>query len=298
LALPRFGVTAEQWRWLAHEIDCVVHNGAVVNAVLPYESLREANVGGTRTAIALCGTVVAKPLVFVSTLSILDNDPARTEDAALPEWLGATLDGYSLSKFVAELMVRSAAVRIPALVARLGTVFASTQTGAANPRAFIDRLLSGVLRAGVYPDAPQTRVQLNAIPVDRCAGAIVRAMAHAAARGQTLHLTGVPDDVQDASNLTYESAFRALPRVSSLPFDEWRERVLDDVDNPLAALRHYFAHSFPAAPSRTATAHTVALLKTIGASDLLRPPSVADVKKAADFYNTKMMMITTNNVTE
>jgi thioester reductase-like protein len=281
LALPRFGVTAEQWHWLAHEVDCVVHNGAVVNAVLPYESLRDANVGGTRTAIALCGTVVAKPLVFVSTLSILDNDPSRAEDAALPAWLGATLDGYSLSKFIAELLVRAAAVRIPALVARLGTVFASTQTGAANPRAFIDRLLGGAMRAGVFPDTPQTRVPLSAIPVDRCAAAIARAMAYGAMRGQTLHLTGVPAE-RDA--LTYEAAFRALPGVTALPFEEWRGRVLDDVDNPLAALRHYFSRGFPAAESRTSTTHTAALLQAMDAGDLLRAPTVADVERAARFY--------------
>jgi hypothetical protein len=48
IALPRYALTRAQWLWLAHNIDVVVHNGAVVNAVLPYESLRDANVGGTR----------------------------------------------------------------------------------------------------------------------------------------------------------------------------------------------------------------------------------------------------------
>jgi small GTP-binding protein len=41
-------LTRTQWLWLAYNIDVVVHNGAIVNAVLPYESLRAANVGGTR----------------------------------------------------------------------------------------------------------------------------------------------------------------------------------------------------------------------------------------------------------
>jgi thioester reductase-like protein len=224
--------------------------------------------------------VTAKPLIYVSTLSILENEPSRPANATLPAWLGATLDGYSLSKFIGELMVRSAAVRIPALVCRLGTVFASTQTGAGNPRAYIDRLLSGVLAAQVYPDVLQTRVQLNAIPVDRCAAAIARAMTYDGARGETLHLTGVFAAPDSETNLTYERAFAALarvePKLQPLPFDEWRERVLDGEDaerSPLGALRHYFMHSFPAAPSRTETEHTVAVLRAINAEELLRPPT-------------------------
>jgi thioester reductase-like protein len=294
IAQPRYALSRTQWVWLAHNIDAVVHNGAVVNAVLPYESLRDANVGGTREALALCGTVVPKPLVYVSTLSILENEPFRRANATLPAWLGATLDGYALSKFVGEQLVRSAAVRIPALVCRLGTVFASTVTGAGNPRAYIDRLLSGVLAAQAYPDALQTRVQLNAIPVDRCVAAIARAMTFDGARGETLHLTGVFESRESNTNLTYERAFEALarvePKLQPLPFEEWRERVLDGDDadrSPLGALRHYFMHNFPAAPSRTETEHTVEVLRAMNAEELLRPPTADDVVRVAQFYKRK-----------
>jgi thioester reductase-like protein len=186
-------------------------------------------------------------------------------------------------------------VRIPALVCRLGTVFASTQTGAGNPRAYIDRLLSGVLAAQVYPDTLQTRVQLNAIPVDRCAAAIARAMTHEGARGETLHLTGVFAAPEQRRRISRTSARSRRWRASNRSCSRCRltsgaARVLDGDDadrSPLGALRHYFMHSFPAAPSRTETAHTVEVLRAINAEELLRPPTADDVVSVAKFYKRK-----------
>src|SRR6185437_12981595 len=45
---PRFGLPPGRWAELAGEVDAVYHSGAWVNLVLPYGTLRPANVLGTR----------------------------------------------------------------------------------------------------------------------------------------------------------------------------------------------------------------------------------------------------------
>src|SRR5918997_14582 len=67
LGEPRFGMTEEAFGELAREVDVVVHAGAVVNLVYPYEALAPANVGGTREVLRLACLHGRKPVHHVST---------------------------------------------------------------------------------------------------------------------------------------------------------------------------------------------------------------------------------------
>jgi thioester reductase-like protein len=48
LSQPRLGISEQQFRKLAAEIDLIYHNGAFVNLIYPYSALRAANVLGTK----------------------------------------------------------------------------------------------------------------------------------------------------------------------------------------------------------------------------------------------------------
>jgi nucleoside-diphosphate-sugar epimerase len=74
--------------------------------------------------------------VCSSTMSVLNADSGRAPQKPLSPWLAARLDGYPLSKFIAESIVHRAAARVPCFVARLGTIFAARDTGGANPIAY------------------------------------------------------------------------------------------------------------------------------------------------------------------
>ena len=113
LTLPRFGLSDEEWQLLAERADLVVHNAADVNFALGYDELRAANVGGTRTAIALAAEGKRKPLHYVSTIAITEaRDPGTRVDEGTPlPRCDRLLDGYSQSKWVAEGIVRLAADR-------------------------------------------------------------------------------------------------------------------------------------------------------------------------------------------
>jgi thioester reductase-like protein len=47
LSRERLGLSEEVFAELAHEVDAIYHNGAVVNTVLPYSALKQDNVDST-----------------------------------------------------------------------------------------------------------------------------------------------------------------------------------------------------------------------------------------------------------
>ncbi len=70
LRRPRLGLDAREFRELAGEVDAIVHAAADVNWVHGYESLRDANVLGTRELLRLACDGTPKPLHFVSSTSV------------------------------------------------------------------------------------------------------------------------------------------------------------------------------------------------------------------------------------
>ncbi|KAK7683543.1 hypothetical protein QCA50_013378 [Cerrena zonata] len=70
----RFGLDQTAWGNVAQEADAIIHNGALVHWVYPYEKLRSANVLGTLTAVELASTGKPKFFVFVSSTSAIDTD--------------------------------------------------------------------------------------------------------------------------------------------------------------------------------------------------------------------------------
>ena len=73
ISKPQLGVSRDIWDRLINEVDLIIHNGAMVNWILLYHSLRPTNVLSTLACIQLCGLGKAKRLGFVSSTSTLDN---------------------------------------------------------------------------------------------------------------------------------------------------------------------------------------------------------------------------------
>ncbi len=63
-----------QFDELSFLVDIVVHNGAHVHWVLPYDKLKPSNVGGTVEALRLACRRKTKPFHFVSSTSVFDTE--------------------------------------------------------------------------------------------------------------------------------------------------------------------------------------------------------------------------------
>lgn len=180
LARTGLGLSGSVAKDLARTVDAIYHCGAQVHFVYPYETLRAANVGGTREILRLTVQGRPKALHYVSTLSVLER--AGQKGGVAPEGpldadaTGIT-GGYRQSKWVAERLVQTAIERgIPAAIYRPGWITGSSSTGAANLSDFLLRLVVGSLEAGVAPDLGP--IEICPTPVDWVAAGIAWLSLH------------------------------------------------------------------------------------------------------------------------
>ena len=190
LTEPLLGLSESQFEDLANSVGIIYHNGAWVNFVYPYSSLRAANVQGTQEVLRLASRAKTKPVHFISTLSVFSDAYADKElvlETDIPQRTEHLQSGYDQSKWVAEKLVQIAQQRgLPATIYRLGTLLGHSQTGITNkPNDFFCSLIKGCLQLG---KAPVFSSKLNLTPVDYVSQAIVHIAQQSDYLGQTLHI--------------------------------------------------------------------------------------------------------------
>ncbi|KAI4248265.1 MAG: hypothetical protein LQ352_005965 [Teloschistes flavicans] len=136
---PRLGMSEENWEKVVREADFVIHNGAQVHWVYPYDALKPANVLSTLAAMSLCATGKPKSFIYVSSTSVLDTDhyvqmsangtfvPESDDLEGSRKGLGT---GYGQSKWVSEYLVRAAGKRgLRGEIVRPGYVLGESRSG-------------------------------------------------------------------------------------------------------------------------------------------------------------------------
>ena len=262
ISKPHLGLTDSIWERLVNEVDVVVHNGAQVNWMLPYSSLRSPNVLSTMNCIELCANGKPKRLAFISSTSALDNDHyvelSRTDKNGVQEaddlegsrkGLGT---GYGQSKWASEFVVREAGRRgLVGAIVRPGYITGDPASGISVTDDFLVRLWKGCLQVGARPDIGNT---LNAVPVTQVSRIVVAAALHlSAVLNQPLgvaQVTGHPRPTLNQWIGALEMYGYQAPQVS---YDEWRNKVKDYVNNgsqkeehALLPLFHFVVGDLPA----------------------------------------------------
>ncbi|TFY78442.1 hypothetical protein EWM64_g5570 [Hericium alpestre] len=255
-----FGLDQTAWDRVAAEADIVLHNGALVHWVYPYEKLRSVNVIGTLTAIDLASTGRAKSLVFVSSTSAIDTEHyVRLSDSLSPGGEGgvpesddlegarhALATGYGQSKWVSEKLLFEAGRRgLHGHIVRPGYVVGDSQSAVTNTDDFIWRLVKGCIQLGLIPDMNNT---VNMVPVDH----VARCTALAAvaplpnAKQSVLHVQARPLP-------TYNGILTSLGRygykIAQCEYLVWRRKleqhVMEVGDNALFPLLHFVLDDLP-----------------------------------------------------
>ncbi|KAL2911060.1 large subunit of alpha-aminoadipate reductase, partial [Polyrhizophydium stewartii] len=170
LSAERFGLSDAVWDALCHEVDVIIHNGALVHWFYPYSEMRGPNVIGTRTGLQLATTHRLKPFHFVSTISTLA--PGDTlEDTDLEMSRTSLVGGYVQSKWVAEKLVMRARSRgVPATIFRPNRITGDSRNGVCNTDDFVWRLVKGAAQLGKIPRDPNV---VNMSAVDHVAACLV-----------------------------------------------------------------------------------------------------------------------------
>jgi thioester reductase-like protein len=159
LSLPNLGLDPTHWGILADgkTVDVFIHNAAVVHWGRSYAALVDANVKSTVQLLHLAVGAPNTRFVYVTGGRMGVTEDEREEDVAR-ELLtaGATdADGYGQTKFVAESVVRRAALRCSPGQARLavaapGLVIGTPAEGVPNTDDYIWRLVAACIRTHSY----------------------------------------------------------------------------------------------------------------------------------------------------
>jgi len=242
LTRPDLGLAASVHERLTREIDAIHHYAAEVNWVYPYEALREVNVEGTRRIIELAANGSPTAIHYMSSMGVYPLEAPRegrySEQRVRP-YAERVRIGYFQSKLVGERLLAGARrAGIPVSVSRASFVNGDADRGqfeVGTGNVFAD-LVTGCLRLGC---APVSDLQLNLVPVDRLGEALVEVSR----RGRV----GAFNFVNDSMSLDAIWAYCRAERdadLEVLPYEQWRGRVADQLDdhpdNPLHSLMPVF----------------------------------------------------------
>lgn len=233
LEQPKLGMGEADYAKVAKDADLIIHNGARVHWLLPYESLKPANVQSTIECIKLCATEKPKRLAFVSSTSALDSDyyvQQAEEGNKILEFDNlegsrqALGTGYGQSKWVSEKLINEACNRgLNGVIVRSGYVLGDPDTGVSNTDDFLVRMLKGCVQIGTRPDVENT---INMVPVTHVAR-LVNAVALYGKTGTVSHVEAHP-------RLTFNEFLGALEGYgyTSPPesYNDWKQKVVQYVE--------------------------------------------------------------------
>nr|DAC76720.1 TPA_exp: peramine synthetase [Metarhizium majus ARSEF 297] len=155
LSLPRLGLDEVKWRLLAEgkAANIIIHNGASVNFVKSYAALEAANVDSTVEMVSVVTRNPSMRLIYVS--SARSQDPMEEEEEDMAQALTKNPNGYNQTKFIAEALVRRAALRTSPrqdqfMVVSPGLVVGTPTEGVANADDWLWRMAAACIRVGVY----------------------------------------------------------------------------------------------------------------------------------------------------
>ena len=224
-SVPNFNLPDAQYAELAEGCTHLIHSAGTVRMNLSIEDARRSAVGSAQATVEFARRLAAagrlQKFEYVSTVGVAGKRPG-----ALPEiWMDEPREfhnTYEQAKAEAEEVVRRAIVDegLPVTVHRPSMVIGDSRDGRIihfQIFYFICEFLSGRKTLGLFPDFGG--VQLDVIPVDWVAEAIVAASRDPATAGRIFHLCSGPDRAPrlEALKATVRSAFKA--HGMSVPLD-------------------------------------------------------------------------------
>jgi len=187
ISLRKLGIDDKEWDFLANQIHTVYHNGAQVNYLLDYESMRDANVNGTSEIVRFALESRKKMVNHISTTFIFGWSVKDTLFEIDNNEEMDNLDfGYSQSKWVAEQIVKRAMSEgLEARIYRPALISPSIAGEGFNFDISV-RLLAFMVNNSIGTSAKN---QVSFTPADIAANNIVAISNIEASAGKIFHVT-------------------------------------------------------------------------------------------------------------
>ncbi|MGW4095854.1 carboxylic acid reductase [Mycobacterium sp. NPDC004974] len=207
------GLDRATWQRLADDVDLIVDPAALVNHVLPYSQMFDANALGTAELIRIALTTKIKPFVYVSTIGVAGGiKPGEFVEDADIRVISPTrqvddsyANGYGNSKWAGEVLLREAhdLCGLPVSVFRCDMILAdTTYSGQLNLPDMFTRLMFSLVATGIAPgsfyeldaDGNRQRAHYDGLPVEFIAEAISTLGVHVTEGFETYHVMNPYDD--------------------------------------------------------------------------------------------------------
>ena len=233
LEMPNLGLTVNDYKKITEDANMIIHNGARVHWLMPYENLKAANVQSTVECIKLAAIGKPKRITFISSTSALDSDYYSQQS----EYGNKILEfdnlegsrqglatGYGQSKWVSEKLINEACKRgLNGTIVRSGYVLGDPKTGVSNTDDFLVRMLKGCVQIGSRPDVINT---INMVPVTHVAR-LINAVNFHSDKGTTAHVDAHP-------RLTFNQFLGVLEKYGyAAPiedYESWKQTVVQYVE--------------------------------------------------------------------
>ncbi|KAL4881917.1 acetyl-CoA synthetase-like protein [Aspergillus karnatakaensis] len=240
LSLPRLGLDERHWRDLTGRmrIDGIIHNGARVNWLCDFATLKPTNVNSTCTVLEVLSRMPTPcPLTYVSGGYL--PHPTETQEQTLSNLASAC--GYDQTKFLSRMIVEKYNHQLdqrpnpPVLRARVvqpGYLTGTRWEGIAHPEDFLWRLAYSFVSLGtVSEDLRKAHIPLAG--VEQVAALVVDSVLDAEGDQVVTCHDGV--SIETLCKLLSSRSRRPIKTVSH---NEWMESLRVDVENN--ALDHPF----------------------------------------------------------
>jgi L-aminoadipate-semialdehyde dehydrogenase len=217
----------DEYQKLAADIEVIIHNGALVHWMYPYEKLRRPNVIGTKELVKFALTSRVKPVHYVSTTSVFDSDQYVKmsdiyEDSDLP--FHDIKGGYPQSKWTAEKIIMRSRdlLGLPANIYRPGYICGNSKTGVWTPDDFLCRVIKGCIQLECYPDMADMKLDMS--PVDFVSRAIVTLFQKCL--NQNYHLV---NPVEFYFNTLLQTGVRLGYTMEKISYLKWKTKLFENL---------------------------------------------------------------------
>lgn len=247
LSLPNLGLSEDSFTQLAESMDVIFHNGASVNYVDTYATLKGPNVFGTQEILKLSCYRRILPIHYISSVSVFETVGFFSGREVIFENESVDLSehrvqlGYSQSKWVAEKMMENARSKgLPINIYRSGYIMGHSETGVSNTTDHIARYIAGCIEMGCAPILEECA---SLAPVDQLSRALCYVAFNTHTHGKTYHLCNpkfvtVNDIYQKIQNFGFP--------LELMSYAQWKERLKKvPSHNPLYPLLSLHIHSAP-----------------------------------------------------
>ena len=189
LTQPKFGMSSKLYQQLSRDVEVIIHAAADTNVLKPYDLVRPLNVVGTKHMIRFACTSRVKPIHHISTSGVAASTAGTvTERTSASDLSGSTLmDGYSQSKWVAELYMEQARrAGVPVSIYRVGRIGGHSKTGMWNSKDMLLQVMVAALHTGEVPNLAAMFNDL--VPVDFVSQFITSVVRDPIRRSETYHV--------------------------------------------------------------------------------------------------------------